>query len=49
MLPVHASGVLISQKDVGEYVPVAVGADNVKVTQFEGPTLEHLGLLKFDF
>ena len=46
---VHASGVLISQKDVGEYVPVAVGADNVKVTQFEGPTLEHLGLLKFDF
>ena len=46
---VHASGVLISQKDVGEYVPVAVGTDNVKVTQFEGPTLEHLGLLKFDF
>jgi len=46
---VHASGVLISQKDVGEYVPVAVGADNVKVTQFEGPTLERLGLLKFDF
>ena len=46
---VHASGVLISQKDVGEYVPVAVGADNIKVTQFEGPTLEHLGLLKFDF
>lgn len=46
---VHASGVLISKKDVGEYVPVAVGADNVKVTQFEGPTLEHLGLLKFDF
>ena len=46
---VHASGVLISQKDVGEYVPLAVGADDVKVTQFEGPTLEQLGLLKFDF
>lgn len=46
---VHASGVLISQKDVGEYVPLSVGADDVKVTEFEGPTLEQLGLLKFDF
>ena len=30
----HAAGVVISQKDVDEYVPLALGADNNVVTQF---------------
>ena len=42
-------GVVISQKDVDEYVPLALGADNNVVTQFTMTTLEELGLLKMDF
>ena len=45
----HAAGVLISQKAVDEYVPVATGADGVVVAQFVMTTLEELGLLKMDF
>ena len=45
----HAAGVLISQKAVDEYVPVATGADGAVVTQFVMTTLEELGLLKMDF
>mgnify|MGYP000585690416 FL=1 len=45
----HAAGVVISQKDVDEYVPLALGADNNVVTQFTMTTLEELGLLKMDF
>ena len=52
-LPRHASmqaaGVLISQKAVDEYVPVATGADGAVVAQFVMTTLEELGLLKMDF
>lgn len=45
----HAAGVLISQKAVEEYVPVATGADGAVVAQFVMTTLEELGLLKMDF
>ena len=45
----HAAGVVISQKAVDEYVPLALGADNTVVTQFTMTTLEELGLLKMDF
>ena len=45
----HAAGVVISQKDVDEYVPLALGADSNVVTQFTMTTLEELGLLKMDF
>jgi len=45
----HAAGVVISQKAVDEYVPLALGAENIPVTQFTMTTLEELGLLKMDF
>ena len=45
----HAAGVVISQKEVDEYVPLALGAENTVVTQFTMTTLEELGLLKMDF
>ena len=45
----HAAGVVISQKEVDEYVPLALGADNTVITQFTMTTLEELGLLKMDF
>ncbi len=45
----HAAGVVISQKPVEEYVPLALGADGATITQFSMTTLEELGLLKMDF
>ena len=45
----HAAGVVICQKSVDEFVPLALGADNTVVTQFTMTTLEELGLLKMDF
>lgn len=45
----HAAGVLISQKSVDEYVPLATGSDGAVVAQFVMTTLEELGLLKMDF
>ena len=45
----HAAGVVISQKAVDEYVPLALGSDGSVVTQFTMTTLEELGLLKMDF
>ena len=45
----HAAGVVISQKAVEEYVPVARAQDGTIVTQFTMTTLEELGLLKMDF
>ncbi len=46
---IHAAGVVISQKSVDEYVPLARGADGSITTQFTMTTLEELGLLKMDF
>jgi DNA polymerase-3 subunit alpha len=44
----HAAGVVISKKDVTEYVPLQMNED-VVTTQFTMGTLEELGLLKMDF
>ena len=44
----HAAGVVICDKPISEYVPLAVSSD-VVVTQFDMNTIASLGLLKFDF
>ncbi len=44
----HAAGVVISDKPISEYVPVATN-DGVVVTQYTMTLLEELGLLKMDF
>ena len=46
---VHASGILICDRPVDDYVPLAVGTDNAVVAEFTMTTLERLGLLKMDF
>ena len=44
----HAAGVVITDRPVSEYVPLAKNGDAV-VTQYTMTTLEELGLLKMDF
>lgn len=44
----HAAGVVITDKPVMEYVPLAKN-DDAAVTQFTMTTIEELGLLKMDF
>lgn len=44
----HAAGVVITDKPVDEYVPLAKNDESV-VTQFEKGAIEELGLLKMDF
>ena len=44
----HAAGVVITDKPVAEYVPLAKNGDSV-VTQYTMTALEELGLLKMDF
>ncbi len=44
----HAAGVVISDKRVDEYVPLAVN-DGMVVTQYTMTALDELGLLKMDF
>ncbi len=44
----HAAGVVISDKPIAEYVPLAVN-DDATVTQFTMTALDELGLLKMDF
>ena len=45
----HAAGVVIGQKALDEFVPLAKAADDAIVTQFPMTTIEQLGLLKMDF
>ena len=45
----HAAGVVISKKEVDEYVPLSRASDGSITTQFTMTTLEELGLLKMDF
>ena len=45
----HAAGVVISQKDVSEYVPLSRAQDGSIVTQFTMTTLEEMRLIKMDF
>ena len=44
----HAAGVVITDRPVSEYVPLAKN-DNVVVTQYEMSAISDLGLLKMDF
>ena len=44
----HAAGIVITDRPVYEYVPVAVN-DEMTLTQFPMDTVAKLGLLKFDF
>ncbi|MGN0348625.1 MAG: DNA polymerase III subunit alpha [Roseburia sp.] len=45
----HAAGVVISQKEMDEYIPLSRAADGTITTQFTMTTIEELGLLKMDF
>ncbi|MBO5702604.1 MAG: DNA polymerase III subunit alpha [Clostridia bacterium] len=45
---IHAAGVVITERPVYEYLPLAVSSGNA-VTQFDMDTVASLGLLKFDF
>ncbi|UCG46383.1 MAG: DNA polymerase III subunit alpha, partial [Phycisphaerales bacterium] len=47
---VHAAGVVIADEPLSNFVPLykAPGSDDV-ITQFEGPMVEKVGLLKMDF
>jgi len=47
---VHACGVVIADEPLTNYLPLykPPGSDDI-VTQFEGPTVEKVGLLKMDF
>ena len=47
-ITMHAAGVVITDRPVSDYVPLAVSDESV-VTQFTMTTLEELGLLKMDF
>jgi DNA polymerase-3 subunit alpha len=44
----HAAGIVITDRPVSDYVPLARNDDSV-VTQFTMTTIEELGLLKMDF
>ncbi|NOX60088.1 MAG: DNA polymerase III subunit alpha [Planctomycetes bacterium] len=47
---VHAAGVVIADKSLDRFLPLYRGADaDAVVTQFDGPTVEAVGLLKMDF
>jgi len=47
---VHAAGVVIADEPLTNFIPLykAPGSDDI-ITQFEGPTVEKVGLLKMDF
>ncbi len=47
-ISVHAAGVVITDRPIDSYVPLAVSNGTV-VTQFDMDTIAKLGLLKFDF
>ncbi|MFH0948184.1 MAG: DNA polymerase III subunit alpha [Elusimicrobiota bacterium] len=46
---VHAAGIVIAKDEITNYVPLAVGKDDIVTTQYEGKLLEKMGLLKMDF
>lgn len=46
---IHAAGVVISKREVDEYVPLSVSNDGAVTTQYTMETIERLGLLKMDF
>ena len=46
---VHACGVVIAPDDLVKFLPMEVSAKGPLTTQYPGPTVEELGLLKMDF
>ncbi len=46
---IHAAGVVISDRDLSEYIPLMRGNDGEVVSQFAMGPLTDLGLLKMDF
>ncbi len=46
---VHAAGVVIGAEDLSNFVPLARDKDGQVLTQYDGNTLNDLGLLKMDF
>lgn len=46
---IHAAGVVISPREVDDFVPVSRATDGTITTQYTMVTLEELGLLKMDF
>ena len=46
---VHAAGVVIGDRDLDEYIPLARDKDEQVITQYGGGPLNDLGLLKMDF
>ncbi|MCK9162852.1 MAG: DNA polymerase III subunit alpha [Bacteroidales bacterium] len=46
----HACGVIIGPDDLSKYVPLSSSKDsNMMITQFEGKTIESIGMIKMDF
>lgn len=45
----HAAGIVISDRPLLESVPLFTDKDGTVMTQFAGPDIEALGLIKFDF
>ncbi len=45
----HAAGIVISDRPLVEDVPLFVDKDGAVMTQFAGPDVEAIGLIKFDF
>ncbi len=47
---VHAAGVVVADQPLVNFLPLYKSSDsNVVVTQYDGPTVERVGLLKMDF
>lgn len=45
----HACGILISPTDISQEIPLMRGKEGEAVSQYDGPTLEENGFIKFDF
>ncbi len=46
---IHACGLLITPEPIWKSAPLMRGKNGERVTQYEGPVLEELGYVKFDF
>lgn len=46
---VHAAGVVIGDRDLSDYIPLARDKEEQVITQYSGNPLNDLGLLKMDF
>nr|WP_282564708.1 DNA polymerase III subunit alpha [Liquorilactobacillus sicerae] len=46
---IHAAGVILSDQQLADLVPLQVGSDGMQLTQYTKDFVEQIGLLKFDF